>query len=99
VRHVLHRDYETRGKLAIKSVGTHRYAADSDTEVICCAYAVDDESVLYRGTAFLKERINLKTLKLLEKFLAPACSCNALVFLFYRSPVTPLPERRRNTLL
>ena len=56
------------------------------------------ESV-YRGTAFIKERINLKALKLLEKFLAPACCCDALVFLFYRSPVTPLPERRRNTLL
>ena len=44
VPHILHRDYETRGKLALKSVGTHRYAADANTEVICCAYAVDDES-------------------------------------------------------
>ena len=33
------------------------------------------------------------------EFLAYACHCDALVFLFYRSPVTPLPERRRNTLL
>ena len=45
VRHVLHRDYETRSKLVLKSVGTHRYAADSNTEVLCCAYAVDDEPV------------------------------------------------------
>ena len=53
----------------------------------------------YRGTAFLKERINLKALKLLESCSRLACQGNALVFLFYRSPVTPLPERRRNTLL
>ena len=25
-RHVLHRDYETRSRLSLKSVGTHRYA-------------------------------------------------------------------------
>ena len=53
----------------------------------------------YRGTAFLKERINLKALKLLGSCSRLACRCDALVFLFYRSPVTPLPERRRNTLL
>jgi DNA polymerase len=45
VRHVLHRDYETRGQLLLKRVGTHRYAADPGTEVICCAFAVDDEPV------------------------------------------------------
>ena len=59
-------------------------------------------SGVYRGTAFLKERINLKALKLLEscsRLLASSCHCDALVFLFYRSPVTPLPERSRNTLL
>ena len=47
----------------------------------------------------IKDRINLNALKLLEKFSRLACHCDALVFLFYRSPVTPLPERRRNTLL
>ena len=56
-------------------------------------------SFAYRGTAFLKERINLKALKLLESCSRLACHCDALVFLFYRSPVTPLPERSRNTLL
>ena len=44
-RHVLHRDYETRSRLVLKSVGTHRYAADPSTEVLCCAYAVDHEPV------------------------------------------------------
>jgi DNA polymerase len=44
-RRVLHRDYETRGALVLKSVGTHRYAADSSTEILCCAYAVDHEPV------------------------------------------------------
>jgi DNA polymerase len=45
VRHVLHRDYETRGQLLLKRVGTHRYAADPSTEVLCCAFAIDDEPV------------------------------------------------------
>ena len=44
-RHVLHRDYETRSRLALKSVGTYRYAADPSTEVLCCAYAIDHEPV------------------------------------------------------
>ena len=45
VQHVLHRDYETRGVLPLKAVGVHRYAADSRTEVLCCAYAADDHPV------------------------------------------------------
>jgi DNA polymerase len=44
-QHVLHRDYETRGQLQLKRVGTHRYAADPGTEVLCCAFAIDDEPV------------------------------------------------------
>ena len=43
--HVLHRDYETRGVLVLGKVEVHRYAADLRTEVLCCAYAVDDEPV------------------------------------------------------
>jgi DNA polymerase len=42
-RRVLHRDYETRSRLALKTVGADRYAADPSTEILCCAYAVDDE--------------------------------------------------------
>ena len=41
----LFRDYETRSRLILKSVGTHCYAADPFTEVLCCAYAVDDQPV------------------------------------------------------
>ena len=41
-QHVLHRDYETRSVLSLKAVGAHRYAAHPRTEVLCCAYAVDD---------------------------------------------------------
>ena len=44
-RHVLHRDYEARSRLVLKSVGTHRFAADASTEILCCAYAVDDGPV------------------------------------------------------
>jgi DNA polymerase len=39
----LHRDYETRGTVLLKAVGTHRYAADPHTEILCVAYAVDDD--------------------------------------------------------
>jgi DNA polymerase len=45
VQRVLHRDYETRSRLALKVVGAHRYAADPSTEVLCCAFAVDDGPV------------------------------------------------------
>ena len=44
-RHVLHRDFETRSRISLKSVGAHRYATSPDTEVLCGAYAVDDEPV------------------------------------------------------
>src|SRR5262245_14242251 len=43
--HILVRDYETRGLLRLNLVGAHRYAADPDTDVLCCAYAVDDDPV------------------------------------------------------
>ena len=43
--HVLFRDYETRGVLPLGKVGVHRYAADPRTEVLCCAFAVDDQPV------------------------------------------------------
>jgi DNA polymerase len=42
---VLHRDYETRSRAILKTVGAQRYAADTTTEVLCCCYAVDDEPV------------------------------------------------------
>jgi DNA polymerase bacteriophage-type len=43
--HVLRRDYETRGEAILRTIGTHKYASDPRTEVLCCAYAVDDEPV------------------------------------------------------
>ena len=45
LQHVLHRDYETRSRVVLKVVGAHRYAADPSTEVLCCAYAVDNNPV------------------------------------------------------
>ena len=39
----------------------------------------------YRGTAFIKERINLNALKLLESCSRLACHCDALVFLLLLS--------------
>jgi hypothetical protein len=43
--HVLHRDYESRSCTVLKIAGTFKYATDPTTEVLCCAYAVDDEPV------------------------------------------------------
>jgi DNA polymerase len=42
---ILFHDFETRSTLNIKKVGAWRYATHKDTEVLCCAYAVDDGSV------------------------------------------------------
>ena len=44
-RHIIHRDFETRGRVDLRKIGAHKYAADPATEVICCAYAVDDGPV------------------------------------------------------
>jgi len=43
--HVLHRDYESRSCTVLRIAGTFKYATDPTTEVLCCAYAVDDEPV------------------------------------------------------
>jgi DNA polymerase bacteriophage-type len=40
---ILHRDIETRSTLNLTTVGAWRYAADGSTEVLCVAYAVDDD--------------------------------------------------------
>ena len=45
VQHVLHRDFRTRSQLALKLVGTHKFAADPSTEVLCVAFAVDRDPV------------------------------------------------------
>jgi DNA polymerase len=42
LHHILHRDFESRSRLDLRKVGAHKYAAHPSTEVICCAYAVDD---------------------------------------------------------
>ena len=43
--HILHRDYETRSCTGLRIAGTFKYATDPTTEVLCCAYARDDEPV------------------------------------------------------
>lgn len=41
----LSRDFETRSTLNLKKVGAHQYSSHPDTDVWCCAYAVDNEPV------------------------------------------------------
>jgi DNA polymerase len=43
--HVLHRDCETRSTALLKAVGSYRYATDPATEILCVAYAADDQPV------------------------------------------------------
>jgi DNA polymerase len=43
--HVLHRDYEVRSVLQLQHVGAWKFAADESTEVLCCAYCIDDQPV------------------------------------------------------
>jgi DNA polymerase len=43
--HIVHRDIETRSQAILRKVGSHRYAADPSTEVLCVAYAVDHDPV------------------------------------------------------
>lgn len=42
---ILWLDYETRSRCDLRSRGSYNYAADPSTEVICMAYAFDDEDV------------------------------------------------------
>ena len=42
---ILHIDFETSSKAKIQDTGTYRYCADPTTEVICVAWAFDDEPV------------------------------------------------------
>jgi DNA polymerase len=39
ITHVLHRDYESRSRVDLGKVGTHKYAADPSTEVLCMEFA------------------------------------------------------------
>jgi DNA polymerase bacteriophage-type len=43
--HILHRDFETRSRAILKTVGVQRYAADPSTEVLCACFAVDNDPV------------------------------------------------------
>jgi DNA polymerase len=45
VQHILLRDYETRSVLSLPDVGTWRYTTHPSTDVLCCAYAIDDGEV------------------------------------------------------
>jgi DNA polymerase bacteriophage-type len=44
-RHVLPRDFEARSRIGLRKAGAFKYATDPSTEVLCCAYAVDDGPV------------------------------------------------------
>lgn len=40
---IVHLDFETRSLISVKDVGAYAYARHPSTEVLCAAYAVDDE--------------------------------------------------------
>ena len=39
--HILHRDFELRGRLRLDVVGAHRFCADPSTEILSAAFTVD----------------------------------------------------------
>ena len=43
IAHVLFRDIETRSPVSLKKVGADKYAADPSTEILCVAFAADNE--------------------------------------------------------
>ncbi|MBB4017626.1 DNA polymerase [Chelatococcus caeni] len=45
MKHILHRDYETRSVVDLQAAGTHAYMEHATTDVWCCAYAVDEGPV------------------------------------------------------
>lgn len=42
---VLHRDVETRSCVDLKKIGAHKYARDPSTDILCVAYAIDQDPV------------------------------------------------------
>jgi DNA polymerase bacteriophage-type len=42
---ILWLDYETRSRCDLRTRGSYNYAQDPSTEIICMAYAFDDEDV------------------------------------------------------
>jgi DNA polymerase len=44
-QYVLVRDFETRSLSRLSAVGAHRYAVDPSTEVLCVAFAINDDPV------------------------------------------------------
>jgi len=43
---IVHLDFESRSQCDLKACGPHRYAQDPSTEILCAAFAVDDNDVL-----------------------------------------------------
>ena len=101
--HVLHREYETRSPAILKPVGPHRYAADPRSEVLCCAYAVDDDPVqLWRPgdpipPEFLEAARNSNWIVIAHNDAFETAIEQELLHPRYGWPVIPL-ERHRCTM-
>src|SRR5271166_167357 len=102
VQHVLHRDYETRSRVVLKVVGAHRYAADPSTEVLCCAFAINDDPVqLWRPgdpvpIAFIEAAQNSSWIVAAHNDAFETAIENQIMFPRYGWPVIPI-ERHRCT--
>jgi DNA polymerase len=86
---ILLRDYETRSCLLLKTVGAWRYSQHLSTDVLCCAYAIDEGPIelwvpgdpvppvfieAARNSDWLAVAFNDQFERLLEKhLLAPRC--------------------------
>jgi DNA invertase Pin-like site-specific DNA recombinase len=88
-----------QGRLLVAILGA---VAQFEAELIRQRTGEGRKRALARGVKFGRPRVldpfqrqeALKRIEIVIEFVAPTCCCDALVFLFYHSPVTPLPERR-----
>ena len=54
---ILHLDFETRSDIDLRKVGLHQYARGRNTDILCAAFAFDDEPVqLWRPGGILPDR-------------------------------------------
>lgn len=56
---ILHIDYETKSTVDLRKAGIYQYAKAPTTDILCMAYAFDDENVeVWTPDMFWPERIN-----------------------------------------
>ena len=77
--HTLRYDIETRSRVDLPTVGTAKYAADPSTEILCLAYAVEDEPVRLWVPDWVAEKIGAPLEPVPSVFFEAAVNPNWMV--------------------